>query len=142
MINNHIFRRGVNGELLTRTLCANPELIENYDLAMADKDHCWECHHKLEAFYTRPELIAMGRYYHREPRELVFTLRTKEFWNSKSHYFWPHKGRDRLSEETKAKIGEKRKGKPLSEEHKRKISEGSKFKGKHWKLVEGKRCYY
>ena len=29
--------------------CRTPELIENYDLAMADKERTWMCHHKLFA---------------------------------------------------------------------------------------------
>lgn len=59
-----------------------------------------------------------------------------------------------LSEEQKRKLSEANKGQkawnkgqPLSEEIKRKISESkkgktTKLKGKHWKLVNGKRVYY
>lgn len=42
--------------------------------------------------------------------------------------------------ETRNKMSEKMTGKPLSDEHKRKISEARK--GKHWKLVNGKRVWY
>lgn len=49
-----------------------------------------------------------------------------------------------LSEETRQKMSEKRKGKKHSEETKRKISESmkGKNKGKHWKLVDGNRVCY
>ena len=66
--------------------CRTPELIENYDLAMADKERTWMCHHKLEAFYTSKELKEIGRYYNVPPRELVFVRDDKE------HKSWPHKG--------------------------------------------------
>lgn len=58
-----------------------------------------------------------------------------------------HKGK-KLSDETKKKMSESRKGKKHSEEAKRKMSEACKGrtppsqKGKHWKLVDGKRVYY
>lgn len=61
-----------------------------------------------------------------------------------------HKGK-KHSDETKRKISEALKGKPtwskgkkLSEEHKRKLSEAHKciHKGKHWKVVNGKRVWY
>ena len=68
-----------------------------------------------------------------------------------------HKGRPsywrgkHLTEEAKRKSSESHKGKHLTEEQKRKISESLKGKnkgrpsprkGKHWKLVDGKRVWY
>lgn len=52
-----------------------------------------------------------------------------------------------LGEEVNKKISEAHKGKksgPLSEEARRKLSEAMKgrHKGKHWKLVDGKRFWY
>lgn len=73
-------------------------------------------------------------------------------WN-KGTYESGMKGKHR-PEETKKKISEAMKGKisnrkgcKLSEEHRRKLSEERKghptsLKGKHWKLVDGKRFYY
>ena len=64
-----------------------------------------------------------------------------------------NKGKPRL-EETKRRISEALKGGHLTEEHKKKLSEATKgrmawnkggpgpCKGKHWKLVDGKRIYY
>lgn len=51
-----------------------------------------------------------------------------------------------LTAEHKQKISESNKGKtrkPLSEEHRAKLSESKKgvFKGRHWKLVDGKRTW-
>ena len=66
-----------------------------------------------------------------------------------------------VSEEYKKKLSEAKKGKKFSEEHKKKLSESmkghqvssetrnkiaeskkGKYKGKHWKLVDGKRVWY
>ena len=96
-----------------------PELIENYDLAIADKENVWICHHRKEEFYTKKELIEMGMYFNIQPEDLVFCR------NAKEHHKYPHKGR----EESKKKISESKKGKPRSEETKRKCSEANK--GKH-----------
>lgn len=101
--------------------CMTPELIENYDLAIADKENVWICHHRKEEFYTSKELIEMGMYYNVPPEDLVFCR------NKKEHYKYPHKGFG-ISEETKKKISESSKGKKMSEEAKKKISESEKGK--------------
>ena len=148
-----------------------PELIENYDLAITDKEKTWICHHRKEEFYTSKELIEMGMYFNVPPEDLVFCR------NAKEHHKYPHKGREESkkkiseskkgkprSEETIKKMSESKKGKHCSEETKKKISESLKGhtpwnkgkkhseeakrkmsevrKGKHWKLVDGKRVYY
>lgn len=111
--------------------CMAPELIENYDLAIADKKKVWICHHRKEEFYTAEELIEMNMYFNVPPEDLVFCR------NAKEHYKYPHKGFEIISEsrkgkprseETKKKISETSKGKPLYEERKRKISEAKKDK--------------
>ena len=56
-----------------------------------------------------------------------------------------HKGKHH-SEEAKRKMSEAKKGKHFSEEHRKKLSEAHKgqipcWKGKHWKVVDGKRVY-
>ena len=118
-----------------------PELIENYDLAIADKEKVWICHHRKEEFYTSKELIEMGMYYNVSPEDLVFCR------NAKEHHKYPHKGEKKSeehkrklsearkgqktgprSEETKDKISEALKGRSLSEEHKRKLSEAGKLR--------------
>ena len=57
MICEQHFRLKQNGEPFWNCFCRHPELIENYDKAIADKTQTWECHHRMEAVYTRNELI-------------------------------------------------------------------------------------
>lgn len=106
-----------------------PKLIENYNLAIADKEKVWICHHRKEEFYTRQEIIELGMYFNVSPEDLVFCRSEKE------HYKYPHKGFESISEskkgkprseETKRKCSEANKGKHLSEERKIKISESKK----------------
>ena len=59
--------------------CLHVEQIENYDKAITS-DKMYTCHHKLEAFFTVKELKAMGKYYNRPARELIF-LTYKEHRN-------------------------------------------------------------
>ena len=103
-----------------RKYCKNPELIENYNKAIIDTENIWECHHKLEAFFTMKELIEMDRYYNVPARELIFVK------NRKEHLRWPHKGKNIMYE--------KMKNKKLTEEHKEKISKshtGKKHSKEH-----------
>lgn len=94
-----------------RWYCDTPELIENYNKAIADTEKVWICHHRLEEFYTSEELISMNLYYHRPPEELVFCE------NETEHHKYPHKkdGRikkgQKMSPETKKRMSESRKGK-------------------------------
>lgn len=99
--------------------CMTPELIENYDLAIADKEKVWICHHRKEEFYTSKELVEMGMYYNVSPEDLVFCR------NAKEHHKYPHKG-EKKSEEYKKKLSETNKGKRASEETRKKLSEARK----------------
>ena len=101
--------------------CKDYQNIENYEKALKDNFKGWECHHRLETHTPDgirrgedigyKELIALGMYYNRPPEELIFlTIREHNAF---------------------------KKGKQLSEEHKKKISEAMKVrttwnKGKHW----------
>ena len=136
--------------------CDNFEYIENYDLAIADTKTIWSCHHKLEAFFSAKELRDMGRYYHLQPRELIFVQESGN-GDRTHHYYWPHISRKGigdwyeyndvwnkgikigpLPEETKEKMSKSHKGKPtwnkgiktgsLSEETKEKIAKAHKGK--------------
>ena len=104
-----LFEKTLDGNPRKYCFCDTPELIENYDLAIADKENTWICHHKLEAFFTSKELQVMNRYYHVSPRDLVFVE------NETEHHKWPHKGHKR-SEECKQKIREANLGKKQSKE--------------------------
>ena len=121
--------------------CTTPELIENYELAIADKEKVWICHHRKEEFYTKKELIELNMYFNVSPDDLVFCRSEKE------HHKYPHKGQRHSeehkkklseahkglktgprSEETKNKISEALKGRSLSEDHKKKLSEVGKLR--------------
>lgn len=69
-------------------------LIENYDLAYADKNKSWDCHHRLETDLglTAKELKEQNLYFHRPASELIFlthedhtTLHKKGVKLSKEH---------------------------------------------------------
>lgn len=145
--------------------CRTPELIENYDKAVADTTQTWQCHHRLETHnsdgerrlvdISSSELIALGVYYDRPPEELIFLTPIEHISLHKAGKPSPNKGK-KLSEETKKKISETLKGKHHSEASRKRISEALKghsvseetkkkkseaLKGKHWKLVDGKRVW-
>ena len=136
MVNEQNFKLKKDGTPNKYCYCRTPELIENYDKAIADTTQAWQCHHRLETHnsdgerrlvdISSAELIALNMYYDRPPEELIFltALEHKRLHNIEKP----------KSEEHKRKISESKKGKHPSEEHKRKISEA--MKGKHWKLSE------
>lgn len=72
MISENYFRIKSNGEPDYRCYCRHPELIENYDLAVADTTQTWEVHHRLECCFTQKFLKEMGLYYDVEPEALIF----------------------------------------------------------------------
>lgn len=51
MIDKTRFRLKKNGEPSYRCYCRHPELIENYDKAMADETQIWEVHHRKEELH-------------------------------------------------------------------------------------------
>lgn len=158
MINEQVFRMKKNGEPYWNCYCRNPELIENYDKAIADTTQTWEVHHRREEFYSCKELIERSEYFDRPPEELIFLTRAEHNkMDSRCKRMGEAKKGKKLSEEHKRKISETLEGKPtwnkgkkltpFSEEHKRKLSEAKKGKpapnkGKHWKLVDDKRVWY
>ena len=123
--------------------CKDYENIENYQKAKKDNFKGWDCHHRLETHnsdgirrevdISYKELKALNLYYHRPPEELIFLPRSE-------HDVY-RKGKPK-SEEHKKKLREANKGKKLSEETKKKMSEAHKMsgsakgntntKGKHW----------
>ena len=153
--------------------CKEPEKIENYEKALADNFVGWECHHRLETHtpegerrgedISHKELIALGLYYNRPANELIF-LTTSEHYAirkvsdetrrrigaaGKGKPAW-NKGK-KMSEETKRKMSESAKGKKMSEETRKKMSAAKKgknigntnTKGMHWynNGKESKLCY-
>ena len=98
--------------------------IENYEKAIADTTQTWVIHHQLELTLdgepalTRKQLKMHDMYYHRPYYELIFLTDAE---HRKLHMH--------MSEETRRKISESKKGKkraPFSEEHRRKMSEAKK----------------
>ena len=145
-----------------KNLCKIFTKIENYDKAVADNTQTWQCHHRLETHnsdrerrlidISSAELIALGMYFDRSPEELIFLTSAE---HRKLHNENKERGRKVsetmkghvVSEETKRKMSEAKKGYSHSEESKKKMSEAHKGKlawnkGKHCKLVDGKRVYY
>ena len=142
-------------------LCNNPELIENYELAKKDDFKGWVIHHRLEThtsdgilrdvFITPAELKALDMYFNRPADELIFMI-------DSNHKSLHHKCKD-VSLETKMKLSESHKGQvawnkgiklgPHTDEWKAKVSE--KLKGKKrssmseeqkQKISETKKAYY
>lgn len=150
-------------------ICDDIENVENYEKAKADDFKGWICHHRLETHnsdgerrlidVSREELIALDMYYNRPPEELVFLVCAE---HNSLHKKGKHHSEEtkrkiseaeigkKLSEETKRKMSEANKGKQFmlgkhfSEEHRKKLSEAhkGKYKGKHWRLENGKRIWY
>lgn len=91
--------------------CTEPEKIENFEKALADNFEGWVCHHRLQTWtsdgdrrlvdISAAELKALDMYYNRPPEELIYLTKAEH-----------------TSLHTK--------GKPKSEEHKKKIGEANK----------------
>ena len=126
-------------EKLAIKYCKNDiSQIENYDKAIADKSQVWHCHHRRETIYSRSGLIEIGEYYNRPAEELIFLTPNehhrlhnlgKPAWNKGKH----------LSAETRKKMSEANKAKPswikgkhLSEDTRKKISESMKGENNYW----------
>lgn len=141
--------------------CEDISKIENYEAAVSSPDK-WVCHHRMETHrrngkprvtrLSQQDLIDWKLYFNRPASELVFMTRESQ---GKLHWV----GR-KFSEDSRRKMSESHKGKknPHSLEWRRKVSEATKgkkhiseeqkntlskyWKGKHWKLVDGKRVWY
>lgn len=99
-------------------------LIENYDKAINDKEHTWDCHHRLEigeGYINSPkDLKLMNLYYNRPANELIFlTASEHQSLHKTNRIGWTH-----------------------SEDTKNKMSHPHKFKYKSWKIIDGKRVWY
>ena len=128
--------------------CDDITKIENYDLAISDSTQVWQCHHRLEfmPFSNKQvgiEYLKQQNLYYNQPASAFIFLTEADH---KSLHFTGNsrnlKGRT-LKETTKQKISSSLKGikkDPFSNEHKKRLSDS--HKGKHWKLVDGKRIWY
>lgn len=113
-----------------RKYCYEIEKIENYEEAVNDKDHKWDCHHRCEILpcgrYSMDSLKKFGLYYNRPASELVF-LRHDEHASL-------HKIGSCHTEEVKHKISVSNTGKKFSELHRNNLGEAIR---KSWR--NGKR---
>lgn len=115
MINEARFRLKKNGEPYSDCFCRHPELIENYEKAIADTTQTWDVHHRKEDFYSQKELKERGEYFDVPPEDLIFLTR------------FEHNKIDSMGKRvSEAKKGNKRPS--PSEETKRKLSEALKGK--------------
>lgn len=111
--------------------CKDYENIENYEKAKADNFEGWCCHHRKGVYIQTEELQELGMYYGRPAEELIFlTVSEHQYLHKKGKQgYW--KGKN-LSEEVKKKISEANKGNKHalgckhSEEAKKKIGEAKK----------------
>ena len=112
--------------------------IKNYDKAIADKTQTWHCHHMTETWWhcTRKELIENECYYHRKACELIFLtpeehirLHMQNISDETRKKMSEAKKGHTVNEDTRKKMSEAKKGKkrkPFTEEHRKKMSESLK----------------
>lgn len=105
--------------------CEDISLVENYEKAVADTTQTWHCHHRLEDNgYTEQQLKDLKLYYGRPASELILLTPFE-------HLSLHHKGKPK-SEEHRRKIGESQRGKVIPNETKYKLSKAQRerFKGR------------
>lgn len=119
------------------------DLIENYELALADNFKGWQIHHRLEIrddyINSIKHLKLMNLYYNRPPEELI--------WLRHSEHVRIHFKDKKLSEETKRKMSTSRKGKCKHNKGKPRSEFGRKFFDKFGyvnldNLYYKEKCYY
>ena len=102
--------------------CEDLSLIENYELAIVDTTQTWDCHHRGEILpcgrFSIDDLKKFGLYYKRPAAELIFL--------TKAEHSSLHKRGVPLSEEHKKAVSEALKGVPKSEATKKAVSEALK----------------
>lgn len=112
----------INETQAKRYCCEDISHIVGYVKAL-NSPSMWHCHHLLEnRGLSQKELISKGLYYKRPANELVFM---PESTHLRLH-FTKLRPDSLKSEDWKRKLAVSHIGKPLSEEHKRKISNGCK----------------
>lgn len=124
--------------------CEDLSKIENYELAIADTENMYDCHHKNEirelpsgmvALRTREDLIEIGMYFNRPADELIFITHSEHARLHAKHRTYSAETCKRMSEsakkrkasdETRRKLSELGKRRVWSEETRRKLSEKAK----------------
>ena len=115
----------INEYYAKKFCCEDLSLIENYDKAIADATQTWHCHHRGEVLpcgrFSVSDLKKFGLYFNRPASELIFLTHSE-------HRSLHLKGVP-LSEDHKKAISDAKKGVPigpLSEDHKKAISDAKK----------------
>ena len=102
--------------------CEDLSLIENYELAINDTTQTWDCHHRGEILpcgrFSIDDLKKFELYFNRPASELIFLTHSE-------HRRLHLKGVP-LSEDHKKAISDAKKGVPLSEANKKALSEALK----------------
>ena len=104
----------------------NLSKIENYEQAITDKQHTWQCHHRLELTLdgefalSRDQLKLHDMYYNRPYYELIFL--------TPAEHRKLHRKGVQHSEESRKKMSVAKKGCIFSEEHRRNLSAARKGK--------------
>ena len=102
--------------------CADDiSLIENYNEAYSSPE-TWDCHHRLEVqgkFRNSKELLIRCGVYFGVPASQLIFLTHREHMKL-------HNGGVKFSDDTRKRMSDSHKGKPKSEEQKRKLSEAAK----------------
>lgn len=145
-----------------KKICKDYIFIENYKDVISNPETKYVCHHRFEthfsdgssrpqsSFLSAEELKALDMYYNRPPEELIFMTASE---HQKLHGKSASRSKKISSKMTGNKNGKNGKGKVVSSEVREKISKTLKEnsplkgkpsdkKGKHWKLVDGKRRWY
>ena len=125
-----------------KRFCKDYTQIENYEEAINDKTHMWDCHHILGEVLSCEQLKDHDFYYDVPPCMLKFVTRSEHqsihksgdkngFYGKKhsddarSRMSASHKGHN-VSDETRRKISEANKGRKHSEESRKKMSDAAK----------------
>lgn len=138
-----------------KLFCSEPiENIENYEEAVNDKEHMWDCHHRAEILpcgvFTPKQLQKHGLYWHRPACELIFLTSSahRRLHNLHSSEETNRKRSDaqrgkHMSHDTRRKMSESHKGKPPGNKGKTSWSKGKHFSDEHRrKIAESLRRWF
>lgn len=119
--------------------------IENYDNAVNDTSQTWHCHHKLEIHSdycnSMKELKLMNLYYDRPACELIFlTKHDHRSLHAKRKKPWMTEQNKRVFTGKKPWNAGLKGVSKCSDERKQLYR--TLYKGKHWRIVDGKREWY